>query len=62
MLSFISSEFFARSPVLAFPVVAMLLFMAVFVANAVRALRAAKPELDRLAELPFSDEQEVDHG
>jgi hypothetical protein len=62
MLSLISIDFFARSPLLAFPVLAMLLFIVVFVANAVRALRAPPRELDQLASLPFADEQEVDHG
>jgi hypothetical protein len=62
MLSLISIDFFARSPVLALPVLAMLLFMVVFVANVVRAFRTREPELDRLASLPFADEEEVDHG
>jgi hypothetical protein len=61
MLSWISSDFFERSPLLAFPVLALVLFMVVFTANAVRALRTKKPELERLANLPLEREQEVDH-
>jgi hypothetical protein len=61
MLSWIASGYFAQSPVLVLPVVAMILFMVVFTASALRALRTKKTELDHLANLPFEREEEARH-
>ena len=55
MLSQFSADFFARSPVLAGPVVALGIFIVVFVAVSVRAARTKKTELDRMAALPLAD-------
>jgi VIT1/CCC1 family predicted Fe2+/Mn2+ transporter len=62
MLSWISSDFFARSPLLALPVIALLLFMAVFAAAAVRAAIANRSQLERMARMPLEDESEARHG
>jgi cbb3-type cytochrome oxidase subunit 3 len=63
MLSQLAADYFARSPVLAFPIVALALFMVVFVAVSVRALCRQRAELDQLAALPLADSQEVKrHG
>ena len=60
MLSQLSAEFFARSPVLAWPVFALALFLVVFVAVSVRALLGRRDEMQRMAALPI-DDSEVDH-
>ena len=61
MLSWISADFFARSPVLVFPLVALGIFMTVFVVAALRAFRTDKARLDALAQLPFED-REANHN
>lgn len=55
MLSSIAAEFFGRSPVLALPVIALVLFVAVFVATSVRALLTRKRDVAQLASLPLSE-------
>lgn len=62
MLRHMSAEFFARSPVLIYPIIALSIFFVVFVVVSLRALRAQKSELDRLAALPLSDSEEARHG
>ncbi|MEM6961097.1 MAG: hypothetical protein AAF355_10635 [Myxococcota bacterium] len=57
MLSWLASDYFAQSPLLAFPVIAMILFMAVFSAMAFRAMRTTREELDRMAQLPLRSER-----
>ncbi len=52
----LSFEFFQRSPVMAAPLVAMLLFLAVFVSVLVRVLRARREEMDRTASLVLEEE------
>ncbi|MDD9935057.1 MAG: hypothetical protein OXT09_15705 [Myxococcales bacterium] len=67
MLSWISSDFFARSPVLLFPVIALCIFMGVFTLGAVRAFLTDRRELDALSRLPLQDDglgpanDEVEH-
>ncbi|MDD9939455.1 MAG: hypothetical protein OXU20_00205 [Myxococcales bacterium] len=61
MLSWISTEFFARSPVLVFPLIALGIFMTVFIAAAVRAARTDSERLDELARLPFDDSEVGSH-
>lgn len=61
MLSQFASDFFARSPVLAWPVFALSVFLTVFVAVTVRALLGRRDEMQRLAELPLSDAEETTH-
>lgn len=61
MLGWISSDFFARSPVLIFPLVALCLFILVFTVVSLRVLLQDKDQLDRVSRLPLDDEG-VDHG
>ena len=61
MLSQLSSEFFARSPLLAWPVFALGVFLCVFVAVSARALLGRRDEMQRLAELPIRDSEVRDH-
>lgn len=58
MLSELSADYFARSPVLAYPIAALGLFLLVFVGVSLRALLRGRDELDRMAELPLQDAQE----
>lgn len=51
-----ATGFFADSPVLDFPVIALLLFLGVFVAITLRALRTPSVAYDRSAALPLEDE------
>lgn len=51
-----ASGFFADSPVLDFPIIALLLFLGVFIAITVRALRTPSVAFDRSAALPLEDE------
>lgn len=55
MLSQIAKNFFADSPVIAYPLVAMVLFMTVFLVITWRTMRRDRSELDALAQLPFAD-------
>jgi hypothetical protein len=49
-------DFFGHNPALAGPLIAMLLFTVVFVLAAVRAMRAERAHVDRLAGLPLDEE------
>lgn len=64
MLSQLAADYFARSPVLAFPIIALGIFLLVFIAVSVRALLREKTDLDRMAELPLHDthEEVEQHG
>ena len=55
MLSSLTRSLFADSPLMVFPLIALALFMAVFVAAAWRALRAERATVDRLAALPLEE-------
>jgi hypothetical protein len=57
MLSQLASEFFARSPLLAWPVFALGIFLCVFVSVSVRALCSRREDLQRLAALPIDDSE-----
>ena len=59
MLTQLSSDFFARSPVLAWPLFALGLFLCVFVSVSLRALLGRSDQMRQLAELPMQD-SEVD--
>ena len=68
-MSRIASEFFSQSPVLLLPLIALFLFLAVFIAVSLRAARMTKSTVDTLAQLPLSDGEprpatgeEADHG
>jgi len=56
MLSTLASEFFASSPLMVLPVVALLLFLCVFTAASWRALRRKPSELEPIARLPLGDD------
>jgi hypothetical protein len=51
----LSVDYFARSPVLAYPVLALAIFLTVFIVVSVRALRARREDVERMAALPLSD-------
>lgn len=51
-------DLFYQSPLLALPVVAMFLFLAVYLVVTIRATLAPRSEVDAVARLPLGD----DHG
>jgi len=63
MMRYAAMAFFAKSPMLIFPLLALLLFLAVFVWITVRTYRADKTAYDAIARLPLEDGRpEVEHG
>lgn len=64
MLSQLSADYFARSPVLAYPIAALGLFLLVFIGVSLRTFFRAQSEIERMAQLPLRDtEREVErHG
>ena len=56
-MRWIVSDFFARSPALLGPVIALLLFMSVFIAAAVYALRTQREQHDRMALMPLKEDE-----
>ncbi|MDH5490730.1 MAG: hypothetical protein OEY14_02025 [Myxococcales bacterium] len=56
MISLLAQEYFANSPVLIYPLIAMLTFVLVFVAATVRALRMSGEDARRMARLPLETE------
>ena len=50
---------FERSPLLALPIIAMLIFMVVFVLVAIRAIMQSGAEVDSMARLPLDDSEPV---
>lgn len=59
-MKWIVSDFFARSPALLGPTLALLLFMVVFMATAIHAFRGQKTAQDRMARLPLDEEARDD--
>lgn len=57
MLSALASDFFAASPLLMLPVVALILFLAAFTVVTWRALRKKPAELEPIARLPLGDDE-----
>jgi cbb3-type cytochrome oxidase subunit 3 len=55
-MRFMVSDFFARSPALLGPVIALVLFMIVFVAASIYALRTQREKHDRMALLPLQED------
>lgn len=49
-------DFFSDNPATSGPLIAMLLFVAIFVVASVRAWRAERSHVDRIARLPFEGE------
>lgn len=58
-MSTIARQFFADSPVIFFPVIALLLFLFLFIVVVVWSVRARRTEMDALARLPFGDAEET---
>ena len=56
MLSFMAMDYFRQSPVLAFPLLALAIFMLVFFAVTLRAVLTAKVRYERIARLPLEGE------
>ena len=55
------SELLAKSPMLALPLIALFLFIAVFAAMFVVTMRKRAPAYDPLARLPLEDDHDHDH-
>lgn len=55
MLSFIALDYFQKSPLLILPLIALGIFVTVFVAVTVRAMLTDKSRLEALAALPLRD-------
>jgi hypothetical protein len=58
-MSRMAMEFFARSPVLALPIIALLIFSAVFIAIVVRAARMPRLTVESDARLPLEEDTHV---
>jgi cbb3-type cytochrome oxidase subunit 3 len=56
-----ASEFFEQSPVLLYPVLALVLFFIVFLVVVVRVMRMKASEADHYAHIPLEEELEVPH-
>lgn len=57
-MGYIAREFFRTSPVLGFPLIALAIFMLVFIAVSLRALLVHKPCMDAAARLPLGEDGE----
>ncbi len=62
MISDIASGFFARSPVLVLPLIALGLFMLVFTLTTLRALLGKDAGIEQISRLPLDDDEEDGHG
>ena len=58
-MSWIARQFFAESPVIGLPIVALLIFFTVFLLVTVRALRSRPDDVDALARLPLAEPEEA---
>jgi hypothetical protein len=58
----VKSELLAKSPMLALPLVALFLFIAVFVGMVIVTMKRRPKAFDPLARLPFEDDQPTDSG
>ncbi|MFW5876010.1 MAG: hypothetical protein ACOCXM_04680 [Myxococcota bacterium] len=56
MISWFASDFFARSPVLLFPVVALALFVTVFMLVSLRTLLWKRQDLEAVSRLPLEED------
>jgi hypothetical protein len=56
-----ATDFFEQSPVLLYPVIALVLFFVVFLAVVIRVVRMKASEADRYAHIPLEEESEVPH-
>lgn len=60
MMRLLTAEYFAKSPVLILPIIALFLFLAVFVGVALRTYSRKKEDFDALSKMPL-DEGEMSH-
>ena len=60
-MSRFASQFFEQSPVLLYPVLALVLFFIVFLVVIVRVMRMKASEADLCAHIPLEEELEVPH-
>jgi len=56
-----ATEFFEQSPVLLYPVLALLLFFIVFLVVLVRVMRMKPSDAEKRAQIPLEEELEVPH-
>lgn len=56
MLGFMAREFFRQSPVLMFPLIALAIFMTVFIVIALRAVVSRKQSWDAVSRLPLESD------
>ena len=59
-MGFMAMDYFRQSPLLAMPVIALVIFMLVFLAVSLRALLTQKSRWDAAAQLPLSDGRRAD--
>jgi hypothetical protein len=52
-----AESFFAASPLLALPIISMVLFGVVFIAITMRALRTPSDEIERRSAMPFEEDR-----
>jgi hypothetical protein len=57
MLSFMAQGFFSDNPLVFFPIVALLIFMATFAIITIRALRSDPELISTMASLPLASEE-----
>jgi hypothetical protein len=62
MLSQLAAEYFARSPVLVLPALALGIFFVVFIFVSLRALLARGEDMQRMAALPIAEGEVERHG
>ena len=60
-MSRLASDFFSQSPALLLPLLALVLFIIVFLFIVVRAMRMSASEADENARIPLEEESEVPH-
>lgn len=58
-MSRFAAEFFAQSPALLYPIVALVLFFVVFLAVIIRVIRMSASDVDHNARIPLEEELEV---
>ena len=60
-MSRFAAEFFAQSPALLYPVIALVLFFTVFLVVVIRVMRMPASEVEHNARIPLEEELEVPH-
>lgn len=58
MLSWFASDYFAQSPVLVYPLIALGIFMTIFTVVSVTTLLKRKQRFERIAALPLENDDE----